>query len=518
MAACREQPALVLEALEIRVEHSGKLREGEPPLPIHALPDRGHRVRGGAEPVGVERPVRAELSAALEHVEAAFDAAVDQHRRERVVALAGHVAPPVVGLQIIGLDVLPEDGEVRLAEPVEAVELAFAPLVAAKHLLEQHRERDRLGHAPVRLPAGDHDLDAAHVVVVVRIFVRVAEPFQVSDPHLVRHQHRLARARAHAVDDPVAVPRGVLAVHARADVRVGELHLGDDLEAEVGQRVDRVLAAGRDPADRQALHGAHARLVDLQPEAAEDFLCLLARQPAGRDVPLVEREQVLVEPPERQRRAPEDRHHDLQHPHKLHALAERLRRARREPFQHQADLGELPRARRGGLRGLGEREVGVAQEEAARRPADDRLRLVEIGGRFARARANVREALVEAFREHPAVVQAQVVRREPGERVDLAPDVLAVVQLERALELAADLVRLEPRRILRAHVADQRLQLVVGDARVVVDAAHQRPAALLRREAVLERADAARSLGAVALLPVFEVAVEHTPRRFALLP
>ena len=112
-----------------------------------------------------------------------------------------------------------------------------------------------------------------------------------------------------------------------------------------------------------------------------------------------------------------------------------------------------------------------------------------------------------------------MIPREPRQRVDRRL-CLAVVDLEAALQLAPDLIRLE-QRLVRIPAAELRLdglQVLIADIRIVVDAAHQRPAALLFGEFILKGLDlhALKPAGLLSGALLFQKRRDHALRLFHL--
>ena len=281
--------------------------------------DRRQRVgdRADADPLDVGGVV---ARAAVVIVATLGDAVVDQRRKERR-GHVGRVQPLDDAVAAhLDLDEVPhlrqerreevvERGEARRIAGVRA-ELAAGPRVDAvvQRQLQHLRDVEVAGQDE-RLLAERAHLDAAGRAAVPRILHALAHPHQLLDDQVGVEDGRLAEPGAddlsHALDEAV----GVLAAHLDRAAGLKQPHLLDHVQHQVGDVVDAVRAIGHDAARvdlREVGVGAalgrgdaHLRrrglVVELDPEALEQFLGRVVRQRAVGQPAAVERVQVPVE-------------------------------------------------------------------------------------------------------------------------------------------------------------------------------------------------------------------------------
>ena len=213
----------------------------------------------------------------------------------------------------------------------------------------------------------------------------------------------------------------------------------------------------------------------------------------------------------------------MQQPYELHALLERLRRAVGQGVQRIGKGQELRLPLAAPFMCGEPAGVGVAGKEGRRAAGDDQRRGIKlallVSLRSLQTRGDLSDQHVEAAIHDRSIVIVQMIPREPRQRVDRRL-CLAVVDLEAALQLAPDLIRLE-QRLVRIPAAELRLdglQVLIADIRVVVDAAHQRPAALLFGEFILKGLDlhALKPAGLLSGALLFQKRRDHALRLFQL--
>ena len=281
--------------------------------------DRRQRVgdRADADPLDVGGVV---ARAAVVIVTALGDTVVDQGREERR-GHVGRVEPLDDAVAAhFDLDEVPhlrqerreevvECGEARRIAGARAELAAGARVDAVVQRQLQHLRDVEVAGQDERLLAERTHLDAAGRAAVPRILHALAHPHQLLDDQVGVEDGRLAEPGADdfagALDEAV----GVLAAHLDRTARLEQAHLFDHVQHQVGDVVDAIGAVGHDAARVDlgevgvgaALGRGHAHLgrrglvVELDPEALEQFLSLIVCQRAVGQPAVVERLQMPVE-------------------------------------------------------------------------------------------------------------------------------------------------------------------------------------------------------------------------------
>ena len=337
--------------------------------------DRRQRVgdRADADPLDVGGVV---ARAAVVIVAPLGDAVVDQRREERR-GHVGRVEPLDDAVAAhLDLDEMPHLRQERREEVVERcearriagarAELAAGPRVDAvvQRQLQHLRDVEVAGQDE-RLLAERAHLDAAGRAAVPRILHALAHPHQLLDDQVGVEDGRLAEPGADDLAGALDEAVGVLAADLDGAAGLEQPHLLDHVQHQVGDVAHAVGAVGHDAARvdlREVGVGAalgrgdaHLRrrglVVELDPEALEQFLGRVAGQAAVGQPAAVERLQMPVEVAgaERVPGVELGGHAQVDEPVRLQRLPEVARRVRGDA---RADLGDplkLGFARRIGL-------------------------------------------------------------------------------------------------------------------------------------------------------------------------
>ena len=254
-------------------------------------------------------------------IQALFDAVVHDHTHERSGKIAGEKPFDDV---VAGMFQIDEGGKltsIGLQQLIEIAEIASLarcrPQTFSRARIDTVVQGQFENLRPVQIPretaallAMGTDGDASAGPAVAGILQGFALMQQLLHDHIGTEHRWLAKARAHHLAGSpqkcVRVARGQL--NAAAGLR--QTHFLHDVENHEGDLVDRILAPGIDPADIDQgkvgvgaallLGDSHLRrcrlIVELDPEAAQQFPSFGSRQRPGRQALPIEGIQMLIQP------------------------------------------------------------------------------------------------------------------------------------------------------------------------------------------------------------------------------
>jgi hypothetical protein len=373
---------------------------------------------------------------------AARDAVVDEERQERrrhqrrVEALDDVVA---AHLHVHEVPHLPREGVAQVVEAREAPRVAggepdLAPAARVQAVVERHLQHlgqvEVAGEVVVLLAEGA-DLDAAARPAAPRVRQRLPLPHQLLHDEIGIEDGGLPEPRPHDARRPVHEAVGVPLADQNRRARLQQPHLRHHVEEQECDVVHAVPSIRRQPAQADlrevgvgaALRRRHPHLgrrrlvVELDPQAVQQFLRLPGRQRPLGEAPPIERQEVLVEPPGAEGVPGVEFGGDAEvdEPVVLDRLPEVARRVGRHPRAHGGDALQLRASHAVRLAG------GERQGPRRVPPGEGHEGLGALQHRL--------EFLLLAVR---------VPVRQDVERREAAPDVLAEVEHPLAVDLVVE--------------------------------------------------------------------------------